>query len=443
MMTMKKDIPILVVDDERSVRTVLSQVLEGDGFKVTAAATGEEALRLFKERPFDLVIIDIVLPGMSGIEVLERIKKLYPAVQVIIITSHASLETAVRALRSGAYDYLFKPFEDISLVSAVAKRAIEKISLVSENRRLIAKLQGKNEELERRVAERTAELEKINAQLMQEIKERIRAQDAAETANRAKSEFLANMSHELRTPLNHIIGFTEIVLNKKLGELNEVQEEYLHDVLQSGEHLLSLINDILDLSKVEAGRLKLTSSDTDLKMLLKNSLTVVKEQARKRHIRLAVDIDGIPETIKADGGKLRQIMYNLLSNAVKFTPDGGEVRLGARMLDCVVRHGLRREDSRELKIVETRVDKTKGATTKTKPCVEFSVCDNGIGIRPEDQERIFDRFEQVDGSSGRRYQGTGLGLSLTKRLVELHGGRIWVDSEGEGKGSRFGFVIPV
>ncbi len=442
MITMKKDIPILVVDDEESVRTVLSQVLEGDGFKVTAAATGEEALKLFKRRPFDLVIIDIVLPGMSGIEVLERIKRLYPAVQVIIITSHASLETAVRALRSGAYDYLFKPFEDISLVSAVAKRAIEKISLISENRRLIAKLQGKNEELERRVAERTAELEKTNAQLMQEIKERIRAQDAAEAANRAKSEFLANMSHELRTPLNHVIGFTEIVLNKKLGELNEVQEEYLHDVLQSGEHLLSLINDILDLSKVEAGRLKLACSDTNLKILLKNSITVVKEQARKRNIRLAVDIDGIPTIIKADEGKLKQIMYNLLSNAVKFTPDGGEVRLGGRMVDCVVRRGLRREDSRDLKIVEARLDKSKGTATKTTPCVELSVSDNGIGIRPEDQERIFDRFEQVDASSDRRYQGTGLGLPLTKRLVELHGGRIWVDSGGEGKGSRFGFVIP-
>ncbi len=442
-MTTIKDIPVLVVDDEYSVRSVLSQVLQSHGFKVTATESGEKALRLFKQRPFDLVIADIVLPGMNGIELLEKMKARYPSVQVIIITSHASLDTAIRALRCGAYDYLLKPFEDISLVSAVARRAIEKISLMSQNRRLIAKLKGKNEELERRVAERTAELEKTNAQLMQEIKERIRAQDVAETANRAKSEFLANMSHELRTPLNHMIGFTEIVLNKNLGDLNEIQEEYLNDVLQSSEHLLSLINDVLDLSKVEAGRLKLVLSDTDLKLLLKNSFKIIKEQAMKRNIKLTIDIDGVPETIRVDEGRLKQIIYNLLSNAVKFTGDSGEVRLGARMVDCIVRPGLRRGDPEGFQVVQARVDGGNGASTKTKKCVELFVSDTGAGIRPEDQERIFDRFEQADASSGRRFQGTGLGLSLTKSLVELHGGKIRVLSEGEGKGSTFSFVIPV
>jgi signal transduction histidine kinase len=147
------------------------------------------------------------------------------------------------------------------------------------------------------------------------------AKQAAETANQAKSEFLANMSHELRTPLNHIIGFTELIVDKTYGELNEIQEEYLGDVLHSSRHLLSLINDILDLSKIEAGKMALDLSDINLKFLLENSLTMIQEKAMKHGIELSVDIDGIPETIIADERKLKQIIYNLLSNAVKFTPD--------------------------------------------------------------------------------------------------------------------------
>jgi DNA-binding NtrC family response regulator len=236
-MTIQKELSVLVVDDENSVRTVLKRVLEDDGFSVTEADCAEVALEFFKQKVFDLVISDIVMPGMDGIELLKKIKARYPDTQVVIITSHASLDTAIQALRCGAYDYLFKPFEDLNLISAVTKRAVEKIRLTSENRRLLAKLKGKNMELERRVAERTAELENTNLQLTREIKERIRAQDLAETANRAKSEFLANMSHELRTPLNHIIGFTEILMDQHFGALNQVQDEYLNDILQSSKHL--------------------------------------------------------------------------------------------------------------------------------------------------------------------------------------------------------------
>jgi signal transduction histidine kinase len=299
-------------------------------------------------------------------------------------------------------------------------------------------------ELERRVVERTAELQKTNLQLTQEIKERIRAQDAAETANRAKSEFLANMSHELRTPLNHIIGFTEIVLDKHFGDLNEVQDEYLNDVLQSSKHLLALISDVLDLAKIEAGRMQLASSNINLKMLLKKSLKVIKANARKREIQLIMDIDGICASIEADELKLKQIIFNLLSNAVKFTPNGGEVRLSARMLSgCIIRPGRRWQDPQTLKIVEEPVVSNPDKVNDIRKCVQISVSDTGIGINPQDQVRIFDRFEQVDGSMNGSRQGAGLGLTLTKTLVEMHGGKIWVDSEGHGKGSMFSFVIPV
>jgi DNA-binding NtrC family response regulator len=251
-MKLSKEMRILVVDDEDSVRDVLSQVLEEGGFKVTEAANGSEALVQLEKTPFPLVITDIVMPEMTGIELLKNIKNRYPSTEVIIITSHASLGTAVEALRCGAYDYLFKPFKDLDLILAATERAVEKIQLKAENQKLVNKLKGQNTELERRVKKRTLELERINHQLVKEIQERIRSQDAAESANRAKDDFLANMSHELRTPLNHVIGFTDIILHKHFGDLNDVQEEYLNDVLESSKRLLTLINRLLDMPKLEA-----------------------------------------------------------------------------------------------------------------------------------------------------------------------------------------------
>ena len=237
----------------------------------------------------------------------------------------------------------------------------------------------------------------------------------ARESDRMKSEFLANMSHELRTPLNHIIGFTELLIDKNFGELNETQAEYLNDIDGSGKHLLSLINDILDLSKVEAGKMELELSEINLKMLLENSLMMVREKAMKHRIQLTRDANGLPERIRGGERLLKQIMYNLLSNAVKFTPDGGSVHLTAGWEDGMA---------------------------DGKKWIRVTVADTGIGIKEEDLQRIFEPFEQVDNSVSRKYQGTGLGLSLARRFVELHGGKIWAESEGGGNGSRFHFIIP-
>jgi len=273
------------------------------------------------------------------------------------------------------------------------------------------------------------------------VKERLK-KETAEAANRAKSEFLANMSHELRTPLNHIIGFTELVVDNHFGELNDQQREFLSDVLHSSKHLLSLINDILDLSKVEAGKLELSLSEVNLNEMLRNSLSMVREKTLRHGIKLEIATNGIPDTVKVDERKVKQVVYNLLSNAVKFTPDGGKVVLGARTVEGVVRSGQREDDSEEMKVFEHLPESVKPDGFRVNKCIEFSVTDSGIGIDAEIQERIFNAFEQVDGSSSRRYEGTGLGLSLTKRLVELHGGKIWVESEGEHQGSSFRFIIP-
>jgi signal transduction histidine kinase len=278
------------------------------------------------------------------------------------------------------------------------------------------------------------ELEDKSAELNQE-------KTRAEDANRAKSEFLANMSHELRTPLNHIIGFTELVVDKKVGEVNERQEEYLNDVLNSSRHLLSLINDILDLSKVEAGKMELEPSDVDLRALLEKSLKMVKEMATENGVKLSMNIDGIPKIIRIDERKLKQVIYNLLSNAVKFTPDGGSIDLSVRRL--ISHNGyLVTDHGKSVNIPNISFD-LDPLDTVDKNFLHFSVSDNGIGIKQEDVGRIFGSFEQADNSPGRIHQGTGLGLSLTKRLVELHHGKIWVESEGEGKGSTFSFILPI
>jgi signal transduction histidine kinase/HAMP domain-containing protein len=245
-----------------------------------------------------------------------------------------------------------------------------------------------------------------NVRLFNEIQDKGRQ---LEVANKHKSDFLANMSHELRTPLNAIIGFSEVLIERMFGEMNPKQEEYLRDIHSSGQHLLSLINDILDLSKVEAGRMELELTDFDLPAALGNALTLVRERAQTHGIALNLKVDPGIGTIRADERKVKQIVLNLLSNAVKFTPDGGRVEVNAHL---------------------------------NAEAVEISVSDTGIGIAPEDQAAVFEEFRQVGRDYTRKQEGTGLGLALTRRFVELHGGKIGVRSE-VGKGSTFTFTLPL
>ena len=272
--------------------------------------------------------------------------------------------------------------------------------------------------------------------------ERRRTLDRLETANCAKDDFLANMSHELRTPLNHVIGFTELVMTETFGDLNDTQSEYLGDVLLSSRHLLSLINDILDLSKVEAGKVELAPGQVNISEVLANSLTMIKEKSYSHNIKLTLENQGLPEYIIADERKLKQVLYNLLANAVKFTPDGGHIGLTARLVDCILRPGHRRSDG-PYPCYVTRNGCLGESDLERNTCLEVTVSDSGIGIPPEKLDVIFDRFDQVENNMSRRYQGTGLGLALAKNFIGMHGGQIWAESEGEGQGSKFRFVIPV
>jgi PAS domain S-box-containing protein len=243
-----------------------------------------------------------------------------------------------------------------------------------------------------------------------DVTERKRFEGSLEKASRMKSEFLANMSHELRTPLNGIIGFSEFLADEKPGKMNATQKEYMTDILNSSRHLLQLINDVLDLAKVEAGRMELNVAPFSLHKSIDEVCAVAKAIAHKKKVGLRTHFAPGLDTVSLDQQKLKQVIYNLVSNAVKFTDEGGHVTI-----------------------------QTIGPDANR---FRVAVSDTGIGIKPEDIQRLFKEFEQLETGTNRRYEGTGLGLALTKKLVELQGGSIEVQSE-PGKGSTFTVLLPL
>ncbi len=390
---------LLVVDDAADIRDLLARRLKRKGFAVTKACDGMQALELIASRPFDLVLLDLMMPGIDGLEVLALLRRGYPPsmLPVIAVTARHESESVVEALKLGANDYVTKPVDFPVLLARIEsqlsrKRAEEKLAVVLEN-------------FEKLVEERSAQLRLSNEELKREIAERKRteeallaAKEAAELANRSKSEFLANMSHELRTPLNAIIGFSEMIKTATFGPIGSPKyREYATDIYGSGQHLLNVITDILDISKIEAGKLELHEEPVDVPEAVESCLMLVNERAENAGLTLEIEIaDDLPP-LRADERKLKQILINLLSNAVKFTPEGGTV---------TTRVWCHRDDG-----------------------YVFQVADTGIGIAPDDIPKVLAPFGQVDSTLARKYEGTGLGLPLTKSLVEMHGGSFDLQSE--------------
>ncbi len=375
---------ILVTDDEPATLETLSAALEEMGYRVTTAVKGQEALALIRKQPFNIVIADIKLPDISGLKILEIARELNPETVVIMVTGHASVETAVEAINEGAYAYILKPVA-MSELETIINNALREQRLLIENRELVERLQQSNKRLE-----------EVNRVL--------------EQVSQAKSDFMAKMSHELRTPLNSIIGFSEVILSKASPVDQATHDEFLNYIHVSAKHLLHLINSILDLSKIESGKMSLEPSEFDLAVLLEDvKITVLSMLATKKQT-LQIEMGEDVSSIFADEAKMRQIFLNLISNAHKFTLTEGKIRVICQL--------------------------------ETPHALHCSVIDNGIGISPQDQQRIFEEFGQVKTSPNTRRQGVGLGLSIAKRLVELHGGKIWVVSE-LGHGSTFTFSIPL
>ncbi len=396
---------IIIVEDDPGTRATLCGILmEDPGYKVIGLEKGTDALEMIRKSSFDVVIADIRLPDVSGLEILELAKEINPDAAVIMMTGYASVETAVDAVNQGAYAYFVKPVNPDEMKTTITN-ALKQQRLSLENRRLVEDLQRSNKllfEANKELSNEITERKRIEQELIEKTGQ-------VERATQLKSEFLANMSHELRTPLNVIIGFSELMLDKVPGKINEKQRQCLNDILDSGKRLRNLINEVLDLSKIESGKMEFKLGNIALTDVIESLRTSMMSIVAPKKQRLDIEIeDGLPP-VHADESKLGQVLLNLVDNSSRFTPDEGKLKIEA---------------------------------VRENNYCRVSVIDSGIGIKKEGQERIFEPFCWLDNPLTKEKSGTGLGLALVETIVEKYGGRIWVESE-YGKGSRFTFTLPL
>jgi signal transduction histidine kinase len=402
---------ILIVDDEPNNLKILHNFLYKAGFKVLVAKDGETAIKQIEHIKPDLILLDVTMPGLDGFETCQHLKENATTqdMPIIFITAKVELADKIKGLEIGAVDYITKPFQAEEVISRVNKH------LAISN--LKKQLEAQNFQLQQEIIKRKqaeAALIEERSSLAQQVEKRTydlyQANQELAHASRLKDEFLANMSHEFRTPLNAIIVFSELLFDDIQGPLNKTQLESVKHIQKAGNHLLSLINDILDLSRIAAGKMKLNIAPVQVNTLCKDSLQLIRPMALKKQIKLLKVEDGYVTTILADERGLQQILINLLTNAVKFTPEGGQIQL------------------------EIIGNKTDGIA-------QFSVIDTGIGIPENEIEQLFQPFVQLDGGLSRQQEGTGLGLALVYKLTKLHGGSVNVESE-IGKGSCFKVLLP-
>ena len=387
---------LLAIDDDPDNRAFLTKAVQRQGFDAVTAPNATQARRQLDGRRPALIFLDVQMPEESGLSLLPQMLRDFPESVVVMMTAYGSEQVAAEALRGGADDYIAKPI-DLHRLRELLERNLEKQRLRAERQSLVARLKDSNRYLMRQ-----------HAALRRADEEILQVNRQLEQSSRYKSEFLANMSHELRTPLNAIMGFSEILLDLTMNLTAGERTEFLRNIHSSGQHLLGLINDILDLAKIEAGKMDLHPEEMPVMEALQEITAILDPMARQQGLQLRTVGAADAGVIKADRSKFKQVLYNLLSNAVKFTPAPGTITVSVK------------DSSEQLTV---------------------SVEDTGIGMKAEDLPKLFREFEQIDGSYTRRYQGTGLGLALCRRFVEMHGGRIWAESQF-GKGSIFTFTIP-
>jgi DNA-binding response OmpR family regulator len=441
---------ILAVDDSLTYLHELNSILSGEGYDVILAHSGEEALEMLSVQTVDCILLDRLMPGMGGTEACRLIKSTASTrdIPLIMLTAMEDRDAMIEGLSTGADDYVLKSNE-MDVLKARVRAQLRRKQFEDESRRIRAELMSKElEATEARAARELAEsraellaalerknhdLESANAQLTANQQEIANKNTQLQEASRLKSEFLSSMSHELRTPLNAIIGFSEVLKDGVFGELSSRQTQYITQVFESGQHLLSLINDILDLSKVEAGKMTLDLEEIALNEVLGTSLNIVMEKAVKEGVTLHFDAYPGKDAIVVDTRKLKQIVYNLLSNAVKFSPPNGHVHLSVRR---VHRNDLRVNPPKDMASRLVALE-----PSEFEHFVEIRVTDQGIGISEEDLPKLFESFRQLGSGLTRPHEGTGLGLSLVHRLTDLHRGTVGVASAPQ-RGTEFVVWLP-
>ncbi|MCE3263543.1 MAG: hypothetical protein K0R43_2622 [Pseudoduganella sp.] len=442
---------ILAVDDSPTFLDQLAQTLTGEGYDVVLANSGEEALAMLAVQSVDCILLDRLMPGLSGTETCRRLKE-NPATRdlpLIMLTAAEDRAAMIEGLATGADDYVLKSSE-FDVLRARVRAQLRRKQFEDESRRIRAELARQaleaaemraarelmesRTELLRQLEQRNGELETMVAELREHEREIAEKNRQLEQADRLKSEFLSNMSHELRTPLNAIIGFSDLLAGGIVGSLTPTQQNCVNHVSASGKHLLALINDILDLSKVEAGMMELHLDAGNPNELLEGAFDIVREVAGKRHVSLQFEPAAGVGQMMLDQRKFKQMVYNLLSNAVKFCREGGSVRLAASVVgDAALRDGPRPDlPSRTL----------EAPPGPFHQWLQVLVSDDGDGIAADDLATLFQAFRQIDSSMSRHHEGTGLGLSLVSRLAGLHGGTVGVSS-APGQGAHFAFWLPL